>query len=79
MYREVIFNCCSISVCSLNTPDWLGLILAVVFIDIRGFEATVWNHPAPSAAKLTVGNTRVALYMAITQAEQKENSGISCS
>lgn len=76
MSREVIFNCCSVSVCSLNTPDWLGLILAIVFIDFRSFEATVWNHPALSAAKLTEGSTKVALYMAITQAEQKENSSI---
>lgn len=76
MYRAVIFNCCSISVCSLNTPDWLGLILARVFIDFRSFKATIWNHPALSAAKLTEGNTKVALYMAITQAEHKENSRI---
>lgn len=76
MYREAIFNHCSISVCSLNTPDWLGLILAIVFINFRSFEATVWNHPALSPAKLIESNTKVALYMAITQAEQKENSSV---
>lgn len=76
MYREVIFNRCTISVCSLNTPHWLGLTSAIVFIDFRSFEATVWKHSALSAAELTESNTKVALYKVITQTEQRENSNI---